>query len=735
MKGTKKILTGLLAIACATSALAFTGCSEGYYDSVSLTGYESTTDKAESNGGFAVKKGGYIYFVNGTEEYKASNEYGNVVKGSLMRISEADFNAGKYDKTDVVVPLLFVAQNHDAGIFIYGDYVYFATPSTDKDIETGESENGKLAFKRAKLDGSEVMKGSYFQLDNNASNYRFVEENGTVYCLYEDGTTLKSYNTATGTTATLVVGASSGYYYDTDVTDAKVYYTMDVTRFIDSDKSVKLEYNQVYCVSASATATVDAGKASYTTSNGKTYDFDKSYMEKKNKEAKKDDLDEPYNFSDYATYPYVNLGELVLDGIGKSGTVTDYNFDTTSPTPVGGYVYSITTYQNDGVYFTREELPKTESQTENTKLYYLSDVAKDAEGYNAISANNTLSVVSNDTKYTTSSAIYVEKDGVHTYYYATDGALYKQTSTGEKVTIINKGLTEITLWKLSNDGNYLYFYGAGSNGNNISRVNVTGTQEQYNLTLMGETDEYQAIDEYRAQTLVYVDWNSSWYTPELFGDKVLFANAQSFGEQAYNYIYVANFGSVQSVKETVKSYQEIKEEINEATGTELQNAMNYYFRTGKTSVYEDVKTEVYSEKEQEAFTAFTEKFQGETPEYSFESSYIKLLGKVTDKDAEAMEKSWVDLLTPETEEIVTKKGLPTWAIVLIVVGSVVVVATAVLVPLLIHMAKVKAKKREEEATVNAYRRKKIDTTDDKSIDVYAEEETEEKPDSDEEKQE
>ena len=36
--------------------------------------------------------------------------------------------------------------------------------------------------------------------------------------------------------------------------------------------------------------------------------------------------------------------------------------------------------------------------------------------------------------------------------------------------------------------------------------------------------------------------------------------------------------------------------------------------------------------------------------------------------------------------------------------------------------KKKAKKAEDEATVNAYKRKKIDTTDDKSIDVYAEEE-------------
>ena len=38
--------------------------------------------------------------------------------------------------------------------------------------------------------------------------------------------------------------------------------------------------------------------------------------------------------------------------------------------------------------------------------------------------------------------------------------------------------------------------------------------------------------------------------------------------------------------------------------------------------------------------------------------------------------------------------------------------------------KKKAEKAEAEATVNAYKRKKIDTTDDKSIDVYADDEAE-----------
>ena len=49
----------------------------------------------------------------------------------------------------------------------------------------------------------------------------------------------------------------------------------------------------------------------------------------------------------------------------------------------------------------------------------------------------------------------------------------------------------------------------------------------------------------------------------------------------------------------------------------------------------------------------------------------------------------------------------------------------VAVVLIVLHSNKKAKEREAEATVNAYKRKKIDTTDDLSIDVYADEEVEE----------
>lgn len=722
MKGIKKIITGVLTVTCLTSAVAFSACGDDNYTATPLTGYEETKNApVESNGGFAVKKGSWIYFINGTQYYTASNEYGDAVRGSLMRISETNFNAGNYTQAEIVVPQLFVAQDYDAGIFIYGDYVYYATPTTDKDMETGEAERTKIDFKRAKLDGSETMKGYYFRLDNNTSNYRYVEENGVVYCLYEEDTTLKSYNTVTGVTSVLVKGASSSFYYDTDVTDGKVYYTMAVTKGTDTDNPVTMDYNQLYCVSASATATVDSEKASYTTSNGDTYNFDEYFMQKKNEEAKEkaeendEEVELPYDFEDYSTYPYVNLGELVLDGCGQ------FDGATTSPS-LGGYTYTLTTYQNGGVYFTREELPNTGSDQETGDTYYISDTAKDADGYNAVTANANLKEVDGDGA--TASAIFTEKEGVITYYYNVTGSIYKHV-VGGKTTMLtnaNTALNKATLWKV--EGNYLYFYSENSNGNNIGRINVTGEESAYQEAMLGEQEEYTTADEFRPQIITFVDWNMSWYKPEIFGDILLYSNVQSFGDKSYNYIYATKLDSVKEVKERIADYNAVYEEINKAKGTALQNAMTYYFRTGKTEAYDSVKEEVYNETQQKAFDDFKAKFEGDNPEFVLESEYFTLMGKWSDEDAAEINQSWVDLLTPEKDATEEESGLPTWAIILISVGSALVVGVAAFI-VIRKVRRAKAKKREEEATVNAYKRKKIDTTDDKSIDVYADENAEE----------
>ena len=87
-----------------------------------------------------------------------------------------------------------------------------------------------------------------------------------------------------------------------------------------------------------------------------------------------------------------------------------------------------------------------------------------------------------------------------------------------------------------------------------------------------------------------------------------------------------------------------------------------------------------------------------------------------------LEEPEIDLkASDKKEEVEEEDEFPTWAIWTIVGCSVAAVAIIVAIPVIMAQKKKAAKKREEEATVNAYKRKRIVTTDDKSIDVYADE--------------
>lgn len=741
----KKVLSLTLGFACVFTA--FAGCKDDAYKGDELgAGYDATAT-VESNGGFAVQKGDYIYFINGQETYSANNEYGEVVKGALMRIHKDDLASGNTQNIKTVVPSLFVSQNYDAGIYIYGNYVYYATPTTDKNMD-GEVEYTYIDFKRAPLDGSKAPdEGHFARLSDNATTYRFVEENGVVYCLYEvteNGVlTLKSYNVATGKTTTLVEGASDFYYDSENAESATVYYTMAVNYRADTDNPLDTEtYNQIYKVNASATAKTDKGNASYTVYNGetavRTYKFDKSFLESKNKEAKDNKEDEPYNLGDYTTYPYVNLGTLVLDGIGKNTDLEEigdirFNWNTNEADRLeqDGYTYTLNAYKNGGLYFTRASIMKTGSPGTDTKLYYLADSKIDAN-WNTVKANEGKSfetVALNTTN--TASAVFVreqKQDSLQHYYmYAKDKSMYKEYVVGSKTYTVKIATLDgesqtLTPWKAVSED--LYFF-SGS-GNDLSRVNWTGSEDDYNRWLSND----EAYAKYQPVTLPCVNTSgTSWYKPEMFGDILLYSNAQTFGSgsSAYNYIYMTKLGTSAEITARVEKYEAVEEYMDEYSDrSELYNAMRYYFRTGERTLYDEVVDE-YDEKDKKEFEKFVEKFKENGEFYGVsEVEYITLIGKMTDADKEAIENDWANsLIIPATETEEDESGLPTWAVWLIVCGSVALIGGGVAVVLIVLHSNKKAKEREAEATVNAYKRKKIDTTDDLSIDVYADEEVEE----------
>ena len=726
----KKLTSVAIAGTMAFATVALSACGDKNYKGTKLDGFDAAATVTD-NGGFAVKKGDYVYFINGQEDYTAENKYGEVTKGALMRIKSSYLTSGQYDKAQTVVPMLFSAQNFDAGIYVYGDRVYFATPTSDKDLD-GKVANDWIDFKSAKLDGSETMKGNYFRLEDNAVQYRFVEENGVVYCLYVDGGNLYSYNTQSNEKKTLVVGATNYYFDESDAENANVYYEMSVTNNIDSDNSTAASYNQIYSVNAAATATVKEADGMITYSvypDGDTsktayreYSFKKAYLEEKNAEAKKSDIEAPYNLKDYATMPYVNLGKLVLDGIGSAAQInekTQYNdVDAgTNENEPYGYTYTIQSYENDGLYFTR----KNNTFGVSEKLYYVANSVVANSEWKSVAGNASVVYISEDlTKASTSAVYYKTANGDLAYIYVEDGKIVR--AIGEETVIMEESASGATLWMVK-DG-YLYYTMASSNGNTLFRINVTGeTATAYNLAYGDK--------EYFTSKFVFVDFTSDWYMPEIIDNMLLFANAESVGSYSYNYIWAFNMNGANGLMTAEElnafsdKYEAANEKISEVADgdSDVENVLNYVFRTGKVDKYTVIKdNEEYFDDDQKAAIA---SFVEDTTASYRQSYYVSMIGSYKTADTEEIDAYWTDYVTPdlEEEEETEEEGLETWQIILLIVSGVIVGAgIGGFIAYFVHES---AKKKEAAARANeianAYK-KRIDVTDDKTVDVYSDEE-------------
>lgn len=156
----------------------------------------SANTQVKSHGGFFAETDDYFYYLNGLATSTANNEYGKPIKGTLV-VSDKSFN-----QTEIAVPKLFASTDYSAGIYIFGNYVYYGTPSTDRTPD-GSVANSEMEFRKAKLDGSsdeELLK-----VNALTTEYRFVEKDGVIYIVYYDATekALISYNTSSKNSLTI----------------------------------------------------------------------------------------------------------------------------------------------------------------------------------------------------------------------------------------------------------------------------------------------------------------------------------------------------------------------------------------------------------------------------------------------------------------------------------------------------------------------------------------------------
>lgn len=188
-----------------------TGCSAE--KKFSVLGGPEQADAVSSNGGMVVQKGNYIYYINGVSSTSAENAFGVPQKGTIVRMDLTTL------EKLIVVPKVVLSSYNKGGFYIFGDKIYYTSPSVEKDKD-GKRLSSYLDYFCCNINGSGTKK--IITTISNSNPYKFFENDGIVYLLIND-TSNKSVNvinTNTGKNTTILseysgtpIVADDGYVY------------------------------------------------------------------------------------------------------------------------------------------------------------------------------------------------------------------------------------------------------------------------------------------------------------------------------------------------------------------------------------------------------------------------------------------------------------------------------------------------------------------------------------------
>lgn len=148
----KKKLISLIAVLALAAICATCLAACNPYKSASIGGGDPK-EAAESNGGYAVKQGRYLYYINGHAEDGADSNWGKATMQNILRVELDENGDVKNETTKVVVPKIVLDASTDSGIAIFGEWIYYATANVDKD-KKGAVSTTNTDFMRTKIDGS-----------------------------------------------------------------------------------------------------------------------------------------------------------------------------------------------------------------------------------------------------------------------------------------------------------------------------------------------------------------------------------------------------------------------------------------------------------------------------------------------------------------------------------------------------------------------------------------------------
>ena len=211
MKNKKAIMIVALIAVLAVAAGVLAACNVYEWSGIGMG--ESSADVV-SNGGYYVEQGKYVYFINGYVGSVTSNEWGAAEKQAIMRAEKKADGSIDNSTAKVVVPLSIYNEYAGGGFAVYGDWIYYATPNTDRD-NSGNASTTHTNFMRTRTDGAVTQRIGV--VNSRSSEYLFTPtrvlystSSSTVrYFDFSGMSTDKSSDEAAGKSGVLVENATS----------------------------------------------------------------------------------------------------------------------------------------------------------------------------------------------------------------------------------------------------------------------------------------------------------------------------------------------------------------------------------------------------------------------------------------------------------------------------------------------------------------------------------------------
>jgi len=241
----KKFITFTLCLLLCISALGLTACGGNKKEKVDVS------IDSNGNGGMAVTRGDYVYFVNGYTSYETftkKNLDKNFTIGGLYRAKLNENNEFDYDENGSLKDAEKISSHlvgfESTNLYVFGNYIYYTTPITEVS-KKGSLKTDKIEFRRVKISGGKSQKIYQSKVDASNVDFEYYFADDSIYLLVNENGTLKriscygefKVNTIDKNVTSLAMKRDTDNVFESD-SYKNIYYTKK-----EDEKIVIYNYN------------------------------------------------------------------------------------------------------------------------------------------------------------------------------------------------------------------------------------------------------------------------------------------------------------------------------------------------------------------------------------------------------------------------------------------------------------------------------------------------------------